>query len=79
MRQLTLFYIPECPHCQKVMNFLKQNNMSLRLINRDTSPETRKELIKLGGNPQVPCLIIEGKALYESDDIIEWLKANYRK
>ncbi|MDR2716000.1 MAG: glutathione S-transferase N-terminal domain-containing protein, partial [Coriobacteriaceae bacterium] len=30
-------------------------------------------LIKIGGKKQIPCLVIEGKALYESDDIIAYL------
>lgn len=40
--------------------------------------KNRQELIKIGGKPQVPCLIIDGKALYESDDIIEWLRKNWK-
>ncbi len=48
---------------------------------RDTheNPVYRDELIKIGGKPQVPCLVIDGKALYESSDIIEWLKKNHKK
>jgi glutathione S-transferase len=37
-----------------------------------------EELIKIGGKRQVPCLIIDGKPLYESDDIITWLDKNYQ-
>ena len=77
--QLTLFYIPTCPYCRKVLNFLKQNSISLNLKNRDGSKENLNELVKLGGKSHVPCLIVDGKALYESDDIIEWLRTNYRK
>lgn len=33
---------------------------------------------KIGGKTQVPCLVIDGKPLYESLDIIEWLKTNYK-
>ncbi len=40
-------------------------------------PSAREELIKIGGKSQVPCLIIDGKTLYESWDIIEWLKKNF--
>ena len=79
MVQLTLYYIPNCPHCQKVFNFMKQNGISVHIKNRDTSPEIRSELIQAGGQPQVPCLVVDGKALYESDDIIEWLRTNYKR
>lgn len=43
----------------------------------DTSDsEQREELIAIGGKPQVPCLIIDGEALYESDAIIAWMREN---
>lgn len=34
------------------------------------------KLIEEGGKRQVPCLYHDGEYLYESDDIIEFLKAN---
>lgn len=54
----------------------KQNIDDITLKNTSDS-ETRDELISIGGKRQVPCLIIEGKALYESDDIIDYLKRTY--
>ena len=44
--------------------------------NTQENPAYREELIKIGGKPQVPCLVIDGQALYESDDIIDWIKSN---
>ncbi len=79
MSQLTLYYKSTCPYCQKVMNFMKQNNISVPLKDRDASPKNREELIKIGGKPQVPCLVIDGKALYESDEIIRWFQQNWQK
>ena len=78
MSQLTLYYKPDCPYCQKVFTFMQQNGISVPLKNRDESPKIRQELIAIGGKPQVPCLVIDGKALYESDDIIAWFKKNWR-
>ena len=43
------------------------------------TPAFRDELIKIGGKGQVPCLVNDGKALYESTDIIEWFKKNKGK
>ena len=75
MPQLTLYHKPACPYCQKVIRFMDQNKIFLPL--KDTlDNRNREELIKIGGKPQVPCLVIDGKALYESDDIVEWLKKN---
>jgi glutathione S-transferase len=47
----------------------------INLDKRDISqPGNQNDLIKIGGKKQVPCLIINGKALYESDDIVAYLK-----
>ncbi|SFM14783.1 glutaredoxin family protein [Halanaerobium salsuginis] len=78
MNQLTLYYFPTCPYCQKVTKFIEKNNLNEKIefknINQDTKAE--KELIETGGKRQVPCLFIDGEPLYESDDIINWLKSN---
>ena len=79
MPQLTLYMTEWCPYCQKVLRFMEQNNITLPLKNTSTDPANRQELLKIGGKTQVPCLVIDGKALYESDDIIEWLEANWKK
>lgn len=43
------------------------------------NPDLKDELVTIGGKSQVPCLVINGEALYESDDIIAWLEQNYGK
>ena len=78
MSHLTLYHKPGCPYCQKVFTFMQQNGITVPLKNRDENPKIRQELIDLGGKPQVPCLVIDGKALYESDDIIKWFKENWK-
>lgn len=73
MQDLTLYYKKTCPYCQKVLRFLDENNINLDL--RDTlQPGNQNDLIKVGGKKQVPCLVVNGKAMYESDDIIAYLK-----
>ena len=79
MSHLTLYYKPTCPYCQKVLTHMDQNGISVPLKNRDENPHIRQELINIGGKPQVPCLTIDGKALYESDDIIQWFRQNWTK
>ena len=74
MHNLTLYYMPMCPFCIKVLNFLKKKGLSVLLKDISTSDQYEQELIKIGGKGQVPCLVINGKALYESDDIIEWFE-----
>jgi len=72
MSELTLYYKPTCPYCIKVLHFLEQNDISVPLKNINENSQNRQELINIGGKVQVPCLVIDGKALYESDDIIQW-------
>ena len=38
--------------------------------------EYKQRLIKDGGKMQVPCLFIDGRPMYESDDIAKWLLAH---
>lgn len=78
MSHLTLYHKPGCPYCQKVITFTQQNGISVLLKNRDENLKIRQELIDIGGKPQVPCLVIDGKALYESDDIIKWFRENWK-
>ena len=35
----------------------------------------QNDLVRIGGKKQVPCLVINGKPLYESDDIIAYLRS----
>lgn len=77
--QLVLYYFEECPYCQKVLRFLQNHpDYAAKITFKDinTHPTAENELMKIGGKTQVPCLCINNKALYESNDIIEWLKNN---
>lgn len=71
---LELYIKNSCPFCHKVLSFMEENNITLPLHNIDESDEDREHLIEVGGKRQVPCLFIDGKALYESSDIIDYLK-----
>jgi len=76
---LELYYYPECPYCQKVLWALDaldaKGSVTLKNIHRDG--EALRTLIDVGGKRQVPCLFIDGVPLYESDDIVEWLRRRF--
>ena len=73
LENMSLYYKKTCPYCQKVLVFMEDNHISMD--KRDTlKPGNQTDLVRIGGKKQVPCLVIEGKALYESDDIIAYLK-----
>lgn len=76
-QNLELFYKPTCPYCHKVLSFMEANNIELPLHDIMADDAARERLIEVGGKRQVPCLFIDGKAMYESDDIINFLTKTY--
>lgn len=75
-KNLELYYFDECPYCQKVLTAMEEMNISLTLKNTRKDPANREFHLKTTGKTQVPCLYIDGKPMFESMDIINWLKAN---
>ena len=76
---LTLYHFQGCPYCARVRDFLAQEKINVPMKDIHQTPAFRDELINIGGKGQVPSLVIDGKALYESSDIIEWFKNNKGK
>ncbi|WP_044567100.1 MULTISPECIES: glutathione S-transferase N-terminal domain-containing protein [Anaerococcus] len=78
--QFELYFKPDCPYCLKVLNFFRENDIekfpSYNIEDATCGDENKKKLEEVGGKVQVPCLVIDGKAMYESDDIIEYAKEN---
>lgn len=72
--ELTLYYFKQCPFCQKVLAALDSMNKTLPMKNVRENQSFKQELLDIAGKTQVPCLVINGVAMHESMDIIEWLK-----
>ena len=73
---LELYVMDGCPFCIKVKAFLAKNGIEIPECNISTDPDAKRTLIEAGGKRQVPCLFIDGKPLYESSDIIDWVRRN---
>lgn len=73
---LELYIMPGCPFCHKVLSYMKMNGIEITLHDITANPDDRATLERIGGKVQVPCLFINGKPLYESDDIITYLQDN---
>lgn len=74
--KLVLYHFPSCPFCQKVFRYLDSRS-DLEIEKKDiySDPAIQKELASINsGITQVPCLVIDGKPMLESDDIIKYLK-----
>ena len=77
MPELKLYYKPTCGFCRKVVRFITDNQLPVELRNvRESSAIWEVFLAATNNYTQVPCLLIDGEPMYESDDIIEWLAAN---
>ena len=72
-RDLQLYIRYTCPFCMKVLRFMDRAGIDLPLHDISVSEDDRRYLVENGGKQQVPCLFIDGRALYESDDIIAWM------
>lgn len=74
---LDLYMFETCPYCQKVISEITSSGRKdVVFHNIHENEADRLELIRVGGKQQVPCLFIDGKPLYESDDIVDWLRSN---
>lgn len=78
MKDYKLYVGTVCRFCKKVENFMEENNIDIPLVNINEDKKAMLELMEKGGKRQVPCLYHDGEYLYESDDIIVFLKENYK-
>lgn len=73
---LVLYYSPGCPYCEDVLREMRRLGINIPLKNA-RNPAYKRELLQIGGKGQVPCLIVDGAALYDSKAIIAWLREHY--
>jgi len=76
---LNLYYKPTCPFCRRVLKVSEEFGVELNLFDISADLELREELIAKGGKTQVPFLedTEKGEMIYESNDIIEYIRKNY--
>lgn len=71
---LDLYVMETCPYCRKVMDFMEKEG--IKYNKKDISDQKNHDmLIALGGMEQVPFLHDGEVKMYESDDIIEYVKS----
>ena len=72
---LELMVATICPFCTVVTHYLKKRpDLDVKITNIDKDKEARERLMNEGGMLQVPCLFVDGKPMYESADIVKFLK-----
>jgi glutaredoxin len=79
--KLELYHFESCPYCAKVRKFIDQLGVKSQITYYDTNKDEAAEqrLVSMTDDSQVPCLVIDGKPMLESDDIIAWLKNHFKK
>ncbi len=77
--ELILYQYPECPFCARVNRAIEDLGLEQKIESRNTrlDREHRNALIQLTGRTQVPCLVVEGKPMLESADIVDYLYREY--
>ncbi len=80
-KDLSLYQFVTCPFCIKVTRFMHSNAINIELKDTQKDDHHKSDLITFGGKQQVPCLRVPQKEqqdiwLYESDEIIKYLKKN---
>lgn len=73
--QLLLVILPGCPYCGQVLKYVKKAGIKIPMCNANEA-FCRDKLVRDGGVAQVPCLFINDRPIYESTEIIRWLKEN---
>lgn len=73
---LELYYAPYCHHSQRVIEYINAQKIKLKLVNVANDDVAKKNLKEKGGQMMVPCLFIDGRPLYDDEEIIQWLQKN---
>ncbi|MDD7369357.1 MAG: glutaredoxin [Berryella intestinalis] len=67
-----LYWRPTCPFCVRVVAYMDEHGIECERRNVLEDLSAYDDLVAIGGKRQIPCLVIEGRALYESSDIIAY-------
>ena len=75
---LELYYREECPFSQKVLKYIEEKDLNEKIDFHEVDEDlaSLEKLEALTDDDQVPCLVVDGKPVLESDDIIEFLSMN---
>ena len=74
---LALYKYDSCPFCRLVYRTI--DDLGLELEYRDIRQDRahRDALYELTGRTTVPCLVVDGKPMFESADIASWMRSTF--
>ncbi|MCH9617042.1 MAG: 6-phospho-beta-galactosidase [Chlamydiia bacterium] len=74
-KEMVLYVKKSCPYCVKVLDFLEKNHIKIT-VKDAAEQENREYLLKNAHKTQVPCLFIKDEPMFESDDIISFIRSS---
>lgn len=80
MADITLYELPGCPYCAKVIDKLNQLGLEYDSIEVSRSHGERTEVKEVSGQTGVPVIVDEAHGvdgMHESDDIVAYLEETY--
>ncbi|MBD3263107.1 NrdH-redoxin [Candidatus Woesearchaeota archaeon] len=63
MAEVIVYEAPNCPWCDKVKQFLKENKIKFKAINVAENQKAAREMVQKSGQMGVPVTDIDGKII----------------
>ena len=80
MTNITLYELPGCPYCAKVVDKLEELEVDYDTVEVPSAHSERTEVEEVSGQTGVPVISDEAngvEGMSESDDIVEYLEETY--
>jgi glutaredoxin len=78
--KIELYHLQECTFSSKVRRYISEKNLNSFIEYHDVqNVNNARKLNDLTGDEQVPCLVVDGNPILESEEIIKWLDQNLVK
>ena len=80
MADITLYELPGCPYCAKVIDTLEQLGIEYETVEVPSDHAERTEVEEVSGQTGVPVIVDEAHGvdgMHESEDIVEYLEETY--
>jgi glutaredoxin len=72
--KIELYHMQECSFSSKVRRYITEKKLNSFIEYHDVQNENNaRKLNDLTGDEQVPCLVVDGNPILESEEIIKWL------
>ncbi len=73
-----LYHKWQCPYSARVRDFIDEHQLGSRIeyVEINEVEGAQDKLAQMTGKSQVPCLVVDGKPMLESAEIVQWLRQN---